>query len=137
MDFSQRMSPDLELLPASKQVMVVEDDVMIRALLAEELRQAGLRVIEAANADEAFAYLETLGPVDLLFTDVRMPGTMTGVDLARRVRGSYPSIHIILTSGNARPAADFPAAFLPKPYDFDRAVAVVLETLGLDRPESQ
>jgi hypothetical protein len=55
---------------------------------------------------------------------------MNGEELARRIRSSYPSIHIILTSGNTGRPADHPGAFLPKPYDFDHAVSVVFETLG-------
>jgi len=123
------MSPDPEPRPKPGQVLLVEDDVLLRFLLAEKLREAGLGVIEAANADEAFSYIQTAAQIDLLFTDVQMPGSMNGAELARRIRSSYPSVRIILTSGNTG-LADYRGAFLPKPYDFDYAVSLVCQTLS-------
>lgn len=124
------MLPEPEPWPNPGQVLLVEDDVLVRFLLSEKLREAGLGVIEAANADEAFSYIQTAVQIDLLFTDVQMPGSMDGVELARRIRSSCPSVRIILTSGNSGRLADYPGAFLPNPYDFDHAVSVVFETLG-------
>jgi CheY-like chemotaxis protein len=98
--------------------------------LRKKLPEAGLGVIEAANADEAFSYNQTAAQIDLLFTDVQMPGSMNGDELARRIRSSYPSVRIILTSGNTGRLADYPGAFLPKPYDFDHAVSLICETLS-------
>ena len=129
------MLPKPEPSPTPGQVLLVEDDVLIRVLLAEELRSAGLRVIEAANADEALSYFHTGAEIDLLFSDVQMPGSMNGVELARRIRSGYPSVRIILTSAHNGPT-DHLGSFLPKPYDFDRAVSVVFETLGLKRARS-
>jgi CheY-like chemotaxis protein len=129
------MLPEPEPSPTPGQVLLVEDDVLIRVLLAEELRNAGLRVIEAANADEALSYFHTGAKIDLLFSDVQMPGSMNGVELARGIRSSYPSVRIILTSAHTAPT-DHLGSFLPKPYDFDRAVSVVFETLGLKRASS-
>lgn len=130
------MSPDAQLSPAPGHVLIVEDDVMIRALLAEELRYAGLRVIEAASADEALSVFHAGAVVDLLFTDVQMPGSMNGVELARRVRAGNPTLPIILTSGAvAQPAGEL-GSFLPKPYDYERAVAIVFEILGLEPPRA-
>ena len=77
------MSPDAELCPTPGHVLIVEDDVLIRVLLADELRDAGLRVIEAANADEALSIFEAGAQVDLLFTDVQMPGSIDGVELGQ------------------------------------------------------
>ena len=99
------MSPDAELCPTPGHVLIVEDDVLIRVLLADELRDAGLRVIEAANADEALSIFEAGAQVDLLFTDVQMPGSMDGVELARRIKTIHPALPIILTSGNAGASA--------------------------------
>ena len=100
------MSPEPEPWPTPGRVLLVEDDVLLRFLLAEKLRKAGLGVIEAANADEAFSYIQTAAQIDLLFTDVQMPGSMDGVGLARRIRTGYPSVRIILTSGNTGLPAD-------------------------------
>ncbi len=126
------MSPEPKPRPTPEQVLLVEDDVLIRVLLAEELRNAGLRVIEAANADEALSYVHSGTKIDLLFSDVQMPGSMNGTELARRINSGYPSVRIILTSAHAG-TADHLGLFLPKPYDFDRAVAVIFEALGLRR----
>jgi two-component system, response regulator PdtaR len=126
------VSPDAELCPTPGHVLIVEDDVLIRALLADELRDAGLRVIEAANADEALAIFEAGAQVDLLFTDIQMPGSMNGVELAQRIKDIEPALPIILTSGNAGTSAAHLGSFIPKPYDVDRAVAIVLQFLGFE-----
>ena len=67
------MSPESEPWPTPGRVLLVEDDVLLRFLLAEKLREAGLGVIEAANADEAFSYLQTAAQIDLLFKTCRCP----------------------------------------------------------------
>jgi CheY-like chemotaxis protein len=105
-------------------VLIVEDEVLIRMLLCEALRASGYEVVEAANADEAMAVLETMRPPDLLITDVRMPGPMDGLRLAAFVRQTRPALKVIITSGHAGPdgAHGLADAFLPKPYDLDRIV---------------
>ena len=67
---------------AKKTVLVVEDEVLIRLYLSEEIRAAGFTVIEAASADEAFEVLKSRNDIDLVLTDIRMPGTMDGRQLA-------------------------------------------------------
>ncbi len=113
-------------------VLVVEDEVVVRALVAEEMRAAGLQVVEAGTADEAWAYLQAGGYADLLFSDVRMPGSMDGVELTRLVRLAYPCMKIVMTSGNMGPrnmgAFD---GFMQKPYSFEQAVSVAGSLLGL------
>jgi CheY-like chemotaxis protein len=111
-------------------VLVVDDDVLIRALMAGLLRGAGLHVVEAANADEAWNYLRSGAPVDVLFSDIEMPGSMNGGELAHRAREREPGIEVILTSGSkgARFVKGF--TFLPKPYRLGQALAVVLDALG-------
>jgi CheY-like chemotaxis protein len=112
-------------------VLLVEDEVVVRALLADELRGAGLCVVEAANADEAWAYLQAGGPADLVFSDVRMPGSMDGIELRRRVRAEFPSAKIIITSGNAGQTVPGEVdAFLQKPYSFNKAVEITVRLLG-------
>jgi CheY-like chemotaxis protein len=100
-------------------VLIVEDEILIRALLSEALRQEGYAVIEAANADEAFMVLHATPDPDVLITDVRMPGTTDGFELAAFVRRTRPELKVIITSGHAGPAgADGLAdAFLHKPYE--------------------
>jgi CheY-like chemotaxis protein len=109
--------------------------VLIRALLAEVLRDHGLTVVETVNADEAWDYLTAGGPADLLLSDMRMPGSMNGVVLARRVKAAYPSMKTILMSGNAGPIniSEFDT-FIVKPYKMEAAARLVLKTLGRNTP---
>jgi CheY-like chemotaxis protein len=118
--------------PIQPHVLLVEDEVVIRALMAEELRGFGLAVVEAANADEAWSYLHAGGRADLVFSDVTMPGSMNGIELVRRVKAEFPGIKAIITSGNPGPAniAEL-AVFLPKPYRLEFAAHVALKSLGL------
>jgi CheY-like chemotaxis protein len=83
----------------SAKLLVAEDDIFIRAMIAEFLRDVGFDVTEAANADEAMAVFESGAEIDLLFSDVRMPGSMDGSELAARVRDKWPTTHVMLTSG--------------------------------------
>jgi DNA-binding NtrC family response regulator len=100
-------------------VLIVEDEILIRLLLADALRQADCDVIEAANAEEALAVLHTSRDPDVLVTDVRMPGSIDGFELAAYVRRTKPGLKVIITSGHAGPngAIDLADVFLPKPYD--------------------
>jgi len=101
-------------------VLVVEDEVLIRTVLAMELEDAGYEVVEAGTADDAMRLLADLGAIDLMVTDVKMPGTMTGLDLASLVRQRRLSGKIIVMSGYvheevAASAAAFDA-FVRKPF---------------------
>jgi PleD family two-component response regulator len=80
------MVPEPNSEPVPAHVLLVEDEVLIRSVIAETLRDAGLLVIEAANADEAWSYLQTGASVDLVFSDIQMPGSMDGIELARKVK---------------------------------------------------
>jgi CheY-like chemotaxis protein len=100
-------------------VLVVEDDVLMRLSAAEMIHAAGFDAIVAANADEAIGILASRNDVAVIFTDIQMPGSMDGVKLAHAVRGRWPPIKIITTSGDA--AIDLAALpeggrFLRKPY---------------------
>ncbi len=112
-------------------VLLVEDEVLIRAMLAEELRGNDLCVVEAANADEAWDYLQTGGSADVVFSDIQMPGSMDGIELARRISAEYPDIKIIITSGNAglRQLAGA-NSFISKPYSIENAAKVTLQTIA-------
>jgi DNA-binding NtrC family response regulator len=116
---------------ARHQVLLVEDEAIVRALLAEELRSTGFKVVEAANADEAWAFLQAGGKADLVFSDVTMPGSMNGVELIRKVKRFYPSMEAIITSGNPGPVSisDI-CTFLQKPYRLADAARTVMRCLA-------
>ena len=98
-------------------ILVVEDEVMIRILIADVLRDEGYHVIEAASGDEALSVLASDQHVDLIITDVRMPGEIDGVELTVRSKRAHPSRPVIIVSGHLPPeAADAADAFLPKPF---------------------
>jgi len=115
---------------AASRVLIVEDELLVRIALAGELRAAGVNVIETGSADEAWDYLLAGGAADLLFSDVCMPGSMNGLELANRVKMQHPELSVILTSGSLS-LDEKDVRFLAKPYDFDNAVRVILDTLAL------
>jgi len=117
-------------------ILLVEDEVLIRSLFAEALRDAGCQVVEAARADEALSYIHAGSDIDLVFSDVRMPGDIDGMELMRVLGSLRPSLPVILTSGNLGPEDVTKLRFfLPKPYRIDRAVSAVFEVLGLEPPK--
>ena len=115
---------------AAPVVLIVENDVLLRLVTASNLRDAGFEVIEAANCAEALRVLDRI-PVDVLFSDIDMPGNMGGLALAQWVHRSQADTRIVLTSGAARTPGDVKeyASFLPKPYaekDVERLLRSVL-----------
>ena len=100
-------------------ILVVEDDTLVRMHGTDILEDAGYEVLEAANADEALAILNEQQDVHVLFSDVDMPGSMDGLDLARLVHKRWPHIHLLLTSGHHPvQSADLPdrGKFVRKPW---------------------
>ncbi len=80
-------------------ILLVEDEQFIRELIAEVLLEADLDVLEAADGEAAMELLKQRGRVDLLMTDVHMPGRINGVDLARRARLRYPELPVVFATG--------------------------------------
>jgi two-component system, response regulator PdtaR len=113
-------------------ILVVEDEVLVRLMVAERLRGADFHVVEAANADEALAVLQYTKDVALIVTDVRMPGSMDGLELAKTVRTVFPQIRIVLTSGNTIQftSANHHDAFIPKPYQPDKMIGLIKTLLN-------
>lgn len=107
-------------------VLVVEDEVMIREVVKDELEDAGYTVILAEHADAAIAILEARHDIHLVFTDIDMPGSMDGLKLAACVRDRWPPVHIIITTGKSRPETiPANALFIPKPYVGRNVVAAM------------
>jgi CheY-like chemotaxis protein len=103
-------------------VLVVEDEVLLRLIVAEYLRDCGYKVIEAADADEALVVLEQPDlRIDVLFSDIEMPGSMDGFALAQWTRANRPGLEVILTGTVPRAvnaAADLcDEGPMPKPYE--------------------
>lgn len=101
-------------------VLVVEDNAIIRMGAVDLVLSAGYEALEARDADEAIRVLESRDDVDLVFTDVQMPGTMDGVKLAHHIRNRWPPVKLIVASGaaileeNSLPRG---SRFFSKPYD--------------------
>src|SRR5438876_6206934 len=91
-------------------VLVVEDEMLLRMRAVDMVEDAGYISVEAVDADEAVAILESRSDIALLFTDIQMPGSMDGLKLAHAVHERWPPIKIILVSGQLRLASiDIPA----------------------------
>jgi CheY-like chemotaxis protein len=125
--------------PHRPTVLIVEDDIVIRSALAEYLRAAGYLIVEAANAAEAVAVFGAGVPIDIAFSDIRMPGPMDGLGLARWIRRQHPGVRVALTSGNLSPVrtAEVAEIFVPKPYQAAEVAARLGQLLvGATSPAS-
>jgi CheY-like chemotaxis protein len=119
---------------AAPTILVVEDEVLVRLCVTDELRANGLTVLEAASGDEALQILNSAVAVDLVFTDIRMPGAIDGVALAQWMRKERPGLKVIITSSNlGRSCAD---VFVAKPYSILSVVRTIRELLGLQGTQS-
>jgi CheY-like chemotaxis protein len=94
---------------------VVEDEVVLRMAVSAHLRDAGFAVVEAVSADEAVELVSANRAIQLVFTDVMMPGTMDGNELAAWVSERYPEVCVLVASGVDQAC---PRAFIAKPYSF-------------------
>ena len=114
--------------PEPHVALIVEDDQDVRDLAAALLEETDLDVVEVESADAALAYLqERGGEVAMMFADVRLPGEMDGVQLAKAACTLWPTIRIVLTSGDpGAVSGDLPdgVTFMPKPW---RGLDVLVE----------
>src|ERR1700684_1897706 len=118
--------------PTAK-VLVVEDEMMLRMRAVDIVEDAGFMPVEAVNADDALAILESRSDIDLLFTDIQMPGSMNGLKLAHAVHERWPAIKIILVSGQVTPTeAEKPvnSRFFGKPLEVKKMIAEMQEMIG-------
>ncbi len=108
---------------AAVRVLLVEDEGLIRMMTSEFLQDEGFEVTEAWDGDEAARLLDTTNGFDVLFTDVQMPGTLDGIDLAVRARRRHAMMPLLVVSGYAAQLAirlgvlQPAAVFIGKPYD--------------------
>jgi CheY-like chemotaxis protein len=118
---------------ANPKVLVVEDEALLLFSIADDLKEAGFDVLEASNADEAIRILTAHPEIELLFTDVDMPGSMDGLKLSAMVRNRWPPVRIIVTSGKQQPdQTTLPSGglFIPKPYMSRQIAAAMREMLA-------
>jgi DNA-binding NtrC family response regulator len=114
-------------------ILFVEDELLIRLVVSDELRDAGYDVVECYNADEAIILLEAGVKFDLIVSDVRMPGNVDGLGLLTFIRETRPKLPVILTSGHLGPTLalrEGATRFLPKPFGLDAVVSAVRAELG-------
>ena len=116
-------------------VLVVEDDVMLRMRAVDLVEDAGYTSVEAVDADEAFAILQSRSSdIALLFTDIQMPGSMDGLQLAHAVYERWPQLKIILVSGQLKlSSAEIPrdSRFFGKPLVSGEIIAEMQDMIGL------
>jgi len=115
-------------------ILVVEDEALIRLALRETLEDCGFYVVEAASADDAVKYLESGGEPDLVFTDVRMPGSMDGFGLADWLGKHRPGLPVFIASGDvgmanaARTLCPHERMFR-KPYEYGAIIPLIRKTI--------
>ena len=125
------MAQSARLNPAT--ILIVENEALIRLELTDWLTEQGLTVLAADDADEAIALLDSHPEIELLMTDIQMPGSMDGIRLAHHVRDRWPPVKIIVASAKwGTQLCDLPAGsvFVPKPLepqDLWRTIAHVME----------
>jgi CheY-like chemotaxis protein len=118
---------------APRVVLVVEDEMLLRMRAVDMVEDAGYTAVEAVDADQAFVILESRRDIALLFTDIQMPGSMDGLQLARAVHERWPPIKIILVSGQLKLSqSDIPgnSRFFGKPLASDEMIAEMRDMIG-------
>jgi nitrogen-specific signal transduction histidine kinase/CheY-like chemotaxis protein len=118
-----------------KTVLVVEDDQRVRRVSVRRLKELGYAVIEADSGSAALLVINREEPIDVLFTDIVMPGGITGIDLAHEARRRRPELKILFTSGYAEPAAvkgsiTTNVSWLGKPHSINELDAKLRELLA-------
>ena len=116
-------------------VLIVEHEALIRMESAEMVQDAGFAAVEADDADAAIRVLEHQREILVVFTDISMPGSVAGLRLAHTIHARWPSIHLLLTSGqNVQNDWKLPenARFIAKPYSPDQIIPALCEVLSAD-----
>jgi DNA-binding NtrC family response regulator len=117
-------------------ILLVEDEVLIRMATSDSLQECGFRVLEASSAAEAITMLQgSETPIDVVFSDIRMPGEMDGFGLAKWIREHRPGMCVLLTSGDATTAKIATGLcekleVVSKPYDCKLAAARIRELIS-------
>jgi CheY-like chemotaxis protein len=123
----------LQRSPTSQNVLVDEDEMLLRMLAVDMVEDAGYTSVEAVDADEAFAILKSRSDIALLFSDIQMPGSMDGLQLAHSVSEHWPTIKIIIVSGQLKLSeSDMPidSRFFAKPLESRKVAAEMRNMIG-------
>jgi DNA-binding NtrC family response regulator len=121
----------LSCIPAV--ILIVEDEMMLRMRAVDMVEDAGYTPVEAVGADEAIAILESRSDIALMCTDIQMPGSMDGLGLAHAVHNRWPTIKIIVVSGQlSPPRIDLPpcSRFFDKPLEAGQMIAQMRNMIG-------
>jgi CheY-like chemotaxis protein len=122
---------DLPCVPAV--ILIVEDEMMLRMRAVDMVEDAGYTSVEAVDADEALAILQSRSDIALMCTDIQMPGSMDGLGLAHAVHTRWPSIKIIVVSGQLNlPNLDLPplSRFFGKPLEAGEMISQMRSMIG-------
>jgi CheY-like chemotaxis protein len=114
-------------------VLVVEDQPLVRIFIADFLEEAGFKVFEAVDANEAITVLSARPDVQAAITDIELPGGMSGLELAKVVQERWPGTGILVTSGRERPGPEDlseTVAFLAKPFLPETVISVIRQLAG-------
>jgi CheY-like chemotaxis protein len=125
---AQRKGTDLPNFLKRVVVLVVEDEPFLRMVAVDLVEEAGFEPVQAANADQAVRILEARADIRIVFTDIDMPGSMDGMKLAIAIRGRWPPIEVILTSGLYNiETGELPprSVFFRKPYNHNEIIATI------------
>jgi len=134
MNAERNTSPSAPALSSCPEILFVEDETLLRLWIADELRASGFIVYEAATADEALDVLRSSVPIQVVLTDVRMPGRMDGAALAEWLRRERPELKIIIASAQSNAIrAD---ASVPKPYSPAQIVGTIAKLFDLEGASS-
>jgi two-component system, response regulator PdtaR len=128
--------PDSSISVSPSLILVVEDLVDLLSCVSDYFRNAGFDVVSTENSQDALVALDSGIPIDLVFTDVNMPGSMDGVGLAHCLSVNRPDMPVILTSGESQPDLARPTShrrFVRKPYGLDALQHIVRELIEMRR----
>ena len=127
------LAPGTPAFERALTILLVEDEVLIRLVVADELRARGFQVIEACSGEEAITVLQSNASIQVLFTDVQLPGVTNGFELGRRARQARPGLKVIAASGNSsmESGGNWIDAFFDKPYSVEVIVARIHGLFGV------
>lgn len=113
-----------------EKVLVVEDELIVRLDLSEAIELTGREVVHVSSADAALDVLEEDDSIGLVFTDIKMPGAIDGIELVHQVQRRWPSVRVVVSSGNIgndRRCRGLGAELMHKPY----RLSALREILGI------